>query len=88
MTLVASFAFAHVMESGGIAGSWFDVQAAVDSTDGAVEAQLLEMIRSGSHPLHAYGIPAQIPKLSAVLAKVLQSCQLQFGSYKTTNPNK
>lgn len=64
------------------------MQAAVSSADGAVEAQLLEMIRNGSHPLHAYGIPAEIPKVSIVLAKVLQSCQLQFGSYKTANPNK
>ena len=71
-----------------LAVSWFNVQAAVNSTDGAVEAQLLEMIRNGSHPLHAYGIPADIPKVSTVLAKVLQSCQLQFGSYKTVNPNK
>ncbi|KAL3146696.1 hypothetical protein ABBQ32_000920 [Trebouxia sp. C0010 RCD-2024] len=63
-------------------------QAAVSSADGAVEAQLLEMIRNGSHPLHAYGIPIEIPRVSIVLAKVLQSCQLQFGSYKTVNPNK
>ena len=64
------------------------LQATTDNTDNVVEAQLLEMIRNGSHPLDAYGISTDIPKVSLVLAKVLQSCQFQLGSYKTINPNK
>ena len=64
------------------------LQATTDNADSVVEAQLLEMIRNGSHPLDAYGISTDIPKVSSVLAKVLQSCQLQLGSYKTINPNK
>ena len=64
------------------------LQATSGNTDDVVEAQLLEMIRNGSHPLDAYGISTDIPKVSIVLAKVLQSCQLQLGSYRTINPNK
>lgn len=67
---------------------WMWLQCISDSSDPAVEAQLLEMMRNGSHPMDAYGIPTEIPKVSIALAKVLQSCQLHFGSYRTINPNK
>ncbi len=64
------------------------MQARGDSSDEVTEAQLLEMIRNGSHPLDAYGIPSEVTKVSLVLAKVLQQCQVFFGSYRTVNTNK
>ncbi|KAL0053523.1 hypothetical protein WJX82_006983 [Trebouxia sp. C0006] len=63
-------------------------QAHGGSQDEVTEAQLLEMIRNGSHPLDAYGIPSEVTKVSLVLAKVLQQCQVFFGSYRTVNTNK
>ena len=63
-------------------------QASDGTSDVAKEAQLLEMIRNGSHPLDTYGITSDIPKVSIVLAKVLQQCQVFFGSYRTVNTNK
>lgn len=63
-------------------------QVNLDSPDAVTEAQMLEMIRNGSHPLDSYGIPSDAPKVAAVLAKVLQQCQLYFGSYRTLNTSK
>ena len=64
------------------------MQAHGDSQDEVTEAQLLEMIRNGSHPLDTYGIPSEVTKVSLVLAKVLQQCQVFFGSYRTVNTIK
>ena len=64
------------------------LQVNLDSPDAVTEAQMLEMIRNGSHPLDSYAIPSDAPKVAAVLAKVLQQCQLYFGSYRTLNTSK
>lgn len=49
---------------------------------------MLEMIRNGSHPLDAYGIPSDVPKVALVLARVLQQCQTYFGAYRTLSTSK
>ena len=64
------------------------LQASLDSPDAATEEHMLEMIRNGSHPLDTYHIPSDVPKVALVLAKVLQQCQLYFGSYRTLNSSK
>ena len=46
------------------------------------------MVRSGAHPLDAYNIGSELPKASAVLGRVVQTCFLYFGSYRTTNTAK
>lgn len=46
------------------------------------------MVRSGAHPLDAYNIGPELPKASAVLGRVVQTCFLYFGSYRTINTAK
>jgi len=79
---------ACVLQCGKVCMTVKRMQAHGDSPDEVTEAQLLEMIRNGSHPLDAYGIPSEVTKVSLVLAKVLQQCQMFFGTYKTVNTNK
>ena len=64
------------------------MQAPCNGPDQATEARLLEMVRSGAHPLDVYNTASDIPKASAVLAKVLQTCFLYFSSYRTINTAK
>lgn len=64
------------------------MQAPCNEPDQATEAKLLEMVRNGTHPLDAYNITSELPKASAVLGKVIQTCLLYFGGYRTINTNK
>ena len=64
------------------------MQAPCYGPDQATEARLLELVRSGAHPLDVYNTASDIPKASAVLAKVMQTCFLYFSSYRTINTVK
>ena len=64
------------------------VQAPCNGPDQATEARLLEMVRNGAHALDAYNITPELSKASAVLGRVVQTCFLYFGSYRTINTAK
>ena len=46
--------------------------------------QLLAMLRNGQHPLDAYGVPALVPRISAALSRILQTCHSTYGAATLT----
>ena len=46
--------------------------------------QLLAMLRSGQQPLDAYRVPHLVPRLSAALSRILQSCHSQYAAATLT----